>query len=146
MITTWQRHQLVGWGMPLVSLLKCCFHNNHCNDTNASNKFQSLREFTSMIQKLSTIYFSCSPFYEQLQLYYFSTQFPRLSVCLCHSIPCSSVIESHGSRQLMWLGIQSILHWPNLSSHSYTCQSMYTHTLVWGDRLFPYWAEKHWWI
>jgi len=54
-ITTWQRQQLVGWGMPLVSLLKCCFSNDHCNDTNASNKFHSLREFTSMIKKLSTI-------------------------------------------------------------------------------------------
>jgi hypothetical protein len=43
--------------MPLVSLLKCCFHNSHCNDTNASNQFHSLRESTSMIKKLSTIFF-----------------------------------------------------------------------------------------
>jgi len=62
-----------GVGMPLVSLLKCCFHNNHCNDSNTSNKFHSLTEFTSMIKKLSTIIFLCSAFYEQLQLYYFST-------------------------------------------------------------------------
>jgi len=38
-----------GVGMPQVSLLKCCFHNNHCNDSNTSNKFHSLPEFTSMI-------------------------------------------------------------------------------------------------
>jgi hypothetical protein len=135
--------------MPQVSLLKCCIHNNHCNCNNVTNKFHSLREFTSMIQKYLQLFFFIMYFlWTVTTVLLFNTVSMPFSVLVSQCPLCSSVINSHGSCQLIWSGILSVVRWPHLSSRSYTSQSTHTHThtLCWGDRLFPYWADKHLWI
>jgi len=106
--------------MPLVSLLKCCFHNNHCNDTNASNQFHSLREFTSIIKKLSTIFFHVLLFMNSYNCIIFLHSF--------HSSQYACVTVSLVPQSLRVMGLVSWSSWEFwVFCIGQTCPAILTH-------------------
>jgi len=140
-----------GVGMPLMSLLKCCFHNNHCNDSNTSNKFHSLTEFTSMIKNYPQLFFYVLLFMNSYNCIIFLHSF--------HASQYACVTVSLVSQSLRVKGLVSWCGWafwafcigwtcPAILTHPSPCiyTHTHTHTLVWVDRLFPYWADKLQWI